>query len=186
MPTFGTVVGPAGAPNASLEGAITQSVDRGDAAMHQTVLTFTNVTVALSDNAGVVAYGSKKIFDFPAGAITIIGATADLALTKSSAGVNDDWDGDFGMGTAAADSGATLATTEQNVIPTTATPQASSGATTATGYGTAAVYLDGTSTAVDLYLNFLVDDADHDVTGTACNLILNGTCTVTWTNHGDY
>lgn len=186
MPTFGTVVGPAGAPDASLSGEITQSVDRGDAAMQQTVLSFEDVTVALTDEAGVIAFGSKKIFDFPAGSIAILGATVDLALTKSSAGVDDDWNGDFSMGSAAAGNNAALEGTEANVIASTATPEASGGATTATGRSTAAVYLDGTSTAVDLYLNFLVDDADHNVTGTACNLILNGTVTVTWVNQGDY
>ena len=85
-----------------------------------------------------------------------------------------------------ASNNATLATTEQNIIPTTATPQAVSGATTAKGVATtASQLLDGTSTAVDLYVNFLVDDADHDVTTTPCNLILNGTVSVYWLNAGD-
>ena len=150
------------------------------------VVRFKDTAIALTDEAGVVAYGGLKFLDLPAGAVAIHGATANLAVTKSSAGVNADWDGDFGVGTVTASNNATLSSTEQNVIPTTATPQASSGATTATGQSTAAVYLDGTSTAVDLYVNVLVDDADHDVTSTACNLILNGTITVSYTLLGDY
>lgn len=152
-------------------------------------LTLANVAVPLADNAGVVAYGSLKVLDLPAGAILFLGAVADLDITKSSAGVNDDWDGDISLGSVAANNGATLATTEQDFCPTTPTPQASAGATTGNMKSTsteAAKVFDGTGTAIDVYLNVLVDDADHDVTGTACNLIFNGTITFSYVKLGDY
>lgn len=158
----------------------------GDGNMEKTVLVLQDAVVTLVDNAGVVAYGSLELLDMPAGLMAIIGATANLTVTKSSAGVNANFDGDFGVGTAAANNGATLATTEQNVIPTTATPQAAAGATTATGGSTAVLFADGTSSAVKLYLNMLVDDADHDVTSTPANLIVNGTITVVYANLGNY
>lgn len=151
----------------------------------RTIFTFVNTPVVLADNAGVVAYGSLKIYDFPTGPILFLGAIADLAITKSSAGVNADWDGDIAFGTAAASNNASLSSTEANVIPSTATPQAASGATTGDCLSTSTesgTVVDGTGTAVDLYVNLLVDDADHDVTGTACNLILNGTLTLSWKN----
>lgn len=158
----------------------------GAHAFRESIFNFDDVAFALTDAAGVVAYTGKKIYDFPAGNILIFGATANLALTKSSAGVNADWDGDFALGTVTASNNATLSSTEQNIIPTTATPQASAGATTAKGINAAAIApLDGTQTAIDLYLNFLVDDADHDVTTTPCNLIVNGTVRVLWANLGD-
>lgn len=160
--------------------------EQGNGVVHRTILTLTNVAVTLADNAGVVAYGGLKVYDFPAGSIMVLGAVADLDVTKSSAGVNADWDGDFGIGTVTASNNNSLSSTEQNILPTTATPQASAGATTANGLNTAAAFLDGTGTAADAYLNVLVDDADHDVTGTACNLIFNGTITLTWVNLGDY
>lgn len=156
--------------------------------VHQTVLTFVNTPLPLVDEAGVVAYAGLKVYDFPAGAILFLGAVADLDLTKSSAGVNADWDGDVGVGTVTASNNSTLATTEQNIIPTTATPQAVAGVTTANALSTATenAVVNGTSTAVDAYLNLLVDDADHDVTTTPCNLIVNGTLTLTWINLGDF
>jgi hypothetical protein len=161
--------------------------ENGVGPIKQTVFNFSNVAFALADNAGVVAYSGKKIYDFPEGLIKVLGAVANLALTKSSAGVNTNWDGDFGVGTVTASNDGTLASTEQNIIPTTATPQATAGATTARGKNAADIApLDGTGTAIDLYLNFLVDDADHDVTTTPCNLIVNGTLTVTWMNLGDH
>lgn len=160
----------------------------GDGVVHKTVLTFTDVDFALTDVAGVVAYVGKKVYDFPEGFIKLLGAVANLSLTKSSAGVNADWDGDFALGSTTAGNNNALATTEQDMIPTTATPQAAAGATTAKGVSTAAeeVLFDGHTTALDAFLNFLVDDADQDVTGTACNLIVNGTVTLHWMNKGDY
>lgn len=149
------------------------------------VIKLDSTAIALTDEAGVVAYGGLKLIDFPAGLVQILGASADLSIAKSSAGVNDDWDGDFGVGSVTASNNGTLASTEQNVIPTTATPQAASGATTAKGESTAAVTLDGTGTAVDLYLNFLVDDADHDVAGTACDLLVTGSVRLSYIMLGD-
>lgn len=152
-----------------------------------TTLTLTDTPVPLVDEAGVIAYGGLKIYDFPQGYLYIQSAVADLAITKSSAGVNVDWDGDIGFGTAAAGNDADLTGTEQDIIPKTATPQAAAGATTGDGVSTATEHAihDGTGGAKDLYVNLLVDDADHDVTGAACDLILNGTVTINWIFMGD-
>lgn len=157
--------------------------------VRQALITFTATPIVLADEAGVVAYGGLKIYDFPQGAIQILGAVADLDVTKSSVGVSATWDGDFGIGTVTAGNNNALATTEQNILPTTSTPQAVDGVTTANGQSTiteAGLVIDGTATAADAYLNFLVDDADHDVTGTACNLLVTGTVKITYILLGDY
>jgi len=159
------------------------------AGMRKVVITLVDAEVPLVDEAGVVAYGGLKIYDMPEGAINFQGATADLALTLDAAGVNADWDGDFGLGTVTATNDATLATTEQDLLPTTATPQATASATTATGQSTGTEVgsvFDGTTTAMDVFLNILVDDADHDVTGTPTNVVVNGTITLYYANLGDY
>lgn len=163
------------------------AVESGFGNFKTTVLTLTDVEVPLVDEAGQIAYGGLKVYDFPQGYIYTFSALTDLDVTKSSAGVNDDWDGDFGLGTATAGNDADLTTTEQDVLPKTDTPQAAAGATTADGVSTAteqAIH-DGTGTAKDLFINFLVDDADHDVTSTPCNLILNGTIELNWIFMGD-
>ena len=160
----------------------------GNETLHATVITFTNTPVVLADEAGVVAYGGLKVYDFPEGAIYMLGAILDVDLTKSSAGVNANWDGDIGVGVVTASNNATLSSTEQNIIPTTSTPQAVAGATTGNAQSTSAenIVHDGTSTAKDVYVNILVDDTDHNVAGTACNIILNGTLKLYWINLGDY
>lgn len=143
------------------------------------LLTLANVTFALTDEAGVVAYGSVKIADLPVTTgYWLVGASADLTITKSSAGVNDDWDSDIAIGTAAASNNATLTATEANILASTAVPQASSGTTRIAAYSAKSIFTASSvpvQTAQSIYINFVVDDADHNVTGTACNIILNGT-----------
>ena len=114
-------------------GSTVKATEMSIGGLHHTRLTLTSHVTALADNAGVVAYGGSKIYDFPAGGILVLGALANLAVTKSSTGVNADWDGDFSLGTATAGNTALLVGTQQNILPSTSTPQASSGATTAKG-----------------------------------------------------
>lgn len=156
--------------------------------VHTTVLTFAAQAIALTDVPGTVAYGGMKVYDFPEGAILFKGAVADLAVAKSSSGVNADWEGDFSLGTASAAGDASLTIAEADLIPSTGTPAADQGATTAKGVSTsneAPKILDGTAAAKSVYLNFLVDDADHDVTTTPCNLVVTGTITISWERLGD-
>jgi len=162
--------------------------EKGFGFFKTTKITFDDTAVTMVDNAGVTAYGSLKVYTFPVGYIYTQSACTDLALTLSSAGINATWDGDIGVGTVAANNTATpLATTEQNIIPNTATPQAVSSATTGDAISTATEHavFNGTSSAVEVYVNLLVDDADHDVTTTPCNIILNGTLILNWVFMGD-
>ena len=152
------------------------------------ILTFNNAQVVMQDNPGVVAFGKLKIATLPAGYVLIMGATTDLAITKSSGGVIDTWDGDFALGTAQLNNDNALNGAEANIIPSTATPQAVAGATTAKGASTgteAPKIHDGHTTAIDVFLNMIVDDTDHDVTGTPCNLVLNGIVTIVYGMLGD-
>lgn len=177
--------GDAGAPAG---GGSAEASEGGAGAVHQTTITLTDLELAATDDAGVGAYATHPLYTFPEGAIMMIGVVSDLDLTKDAAGINDDWDGDVGVGSTAIAGGAAPATTEQDMMPVTATPQAVGGATTANGQSTATenVVFDGTTTAIEAHLNLSVDDADQDTTTTPTNLIVNGTVTLTWVHLGDY
>lgn len=156
--------------------------------LQKTVLRLTNLTVALTDNAGVIAYLGQEVFDFPEGLIMFHGAVANLVVTKSSAGVNANWAGNFSLGTVTANNNASLTSTEADLVPSTACSAASAGVGAAngkSGSSQAPQLLDGTSSAKKVFLNYLVNDTDHDVTTTPCSLIFNGTITLFWTNLGD-
>lgn len=147
------------------------------------VLTFANVAVTLADEAGVVAYGGVKIADLPATSGHFgVSAVVDLVITKSSAGVNNDWDGDISIGTVTASNNATLTGTEANILASNSTPQAVSGVCTLL-VGNNTQSLLTAQTAQGVFLNLIVDDTDHNVAGTACNLILNGTVFLTTTEY---
>ena len=165
----------------------TAVVDR--AGVQRVIITLEDLTIAGIDETGVTAYCSQKIYDFPEGAILMLGATMDLVITKSSLGVDNNAAGDIGLGSVAANNDATpLATTEQNIIPNTATLLSGGAMAACHAQSTATenAVLDGTGTAIDVFLNVLVDDGNQDINTTPCDLIFNGTITLTFVNLGDY
>ena len=132
--------------------------------------------------------GGVKIYDFPEGRILFLGSTASIAVTTTSvlastlnAGVTCNW----GVGTVT-QANATVATTEQNLIPVTAFTSSATIAVagaTATAALAASAQFDGTSTAIDMFLNLAVagaTDIDADATVTVAGTIL-----FTWINLGD-
>lgn len=160
--------------------------EHGNFAIHKTVLTLTSLSLTIIDRgAGNVGYGGVKVYDFPAGAIEILGASANVTLLAGAGGIVDDWDGDFSLGTVTAAADNDLTGTEANVLPKTATIQATSGTGTAQGKSTTTEIgiHDGTSTAIDAYLNVMIDDADISSNDT---LAASGTITLVWVNLGDY
>lgn len=163
----------AGALNVATELAL-------DGIWNRTTLTLSAAVVTLADEAGVAGYGGRKVYDFPAGKVFVLSAVADLSVEATSAGVNADFDGDFALGTATASNNGTLTGTEADVVPSTATPQADTSITTAAGESTGVLGLSGNPTAPDLFLNFVIDDADQDITGTACDFEVTGTITIVW------
>jgi len=165
-------------------------VEYGNNDIHKTVITLTNEVITIADDAGVAQYGGKKIYDFPQGLLCTLGAVVDGALTAGVTGtIIATWDGDVALGTATATTGATLTGTEADVLQSTATTQAVAkvGVTDAVSIATAltetgARWFDGTATAKDLYLNFLIDDDASHTAGTAT---FTGTVTIMWTIIGD-
>jgi hypothetical protein len=155
------------------------AVETGEGKYRTTVIKLDEVEVAVSDSAGVAGWAAKKVYDFEEGAFVLLGSYLDLTkIEVDGPGIEADFDGDVGVGTAAATAGATLATTEQDIIPTTATPQAVGGVTAVKQVPTGTELLkvwDGSGGAKDVYLNFAVDDADQDITGLgATNLKVSG------------
>lgn len=173
---------------AANEGAGAVAVEWGDDVLHQTVITLTDLEVALSDaNVG----GGTKIYDFPEGRILILGAVAKVNFTTTStlsstlnAGVTLSW----GVGTVqtTTQGSGTLATTQQDIIPATAATASATidvaGADASAALAASAQF-DGTATPKDAYLNIGVPTAT-DIDGDA-TVDVNGTVTITWAYLGD-
>lgn len=152
--------------------------------VRRTVLTLTDLSVAMVDAGAAGSQGSHKLYDFPVGNISILGATMDLTTLAGAGGIGDTGAlvGSIGTVAAAADN-ATLTSTEADIIPSTS-GTLSSGAGTLKGKSTTALIatFDGTSTAKDALLNLAVPDAGSSADDT---VTLNGTIILTWVNHGD-
>lgn len=157
----------------------------GDGIVHKTKIDIAE-TFSFDDVAGASASAYKKLYDFPAGSLVILGALVDTAWDVSGTGtvLGVNADGDISLGTAAADTTSSLSGTEVDIIASTTVAQLVASIGPATARSTAVTYHDGTSTAKDLYLNVLFDDADSSDDTTAAKL--TGTVTVYWMNLGDY
>jgi hypothetical protein len=164
------------------------ATEYGDEIIHKTVLTFAAHNTAMTDGVGVVGYGGTKVYDFPAGAIQILGSVVNLTATSTNdTGINSLFNGDCSLGTATAGNSNTLTSTEADILNSFATNTAVAGAAAVKGQGSqmAAAILNGVATAADCYLNYLVDDGCQDITNGAAGLLSTGTVTIHWINLGD-
>jgi hypothetical protein len=170
-------------------GATVTVVERNTGIIHQSVFTFTAFPLTVPNAvAGTQGIGAK-FYDFPEGRIAILGATGSMAETTTSiilntlnGGVTAKW----GVGTTIG-TNATLATTEQDLIPVTSITSSATinvaGAVSNAALSAPAQF-DGTGTAKAAFLNFSVPtDGDLDADAT---ITLTGTVTITWINLGDY
>lgn len=174
----GTAVGAAA-------GANVVASESGSGGIHRTVLTFTNRAVAIADDAGVAQYGGAgKIYDFPEGVILPLGVTIDGSITLGTTGtITNTWAGGVAVGSAAATTGSTLASTEADIMAEVDVAAATSKVASVDAQSaTNKTPLDGSATPVDAYLNLVVDD---DATHTAGTGTFTGTVTIVWVNLGD-
>lgn len=165
--------------------------EHGGVAARKTVLECNGLVVTISDDAAVAQYGGVQVYDFPEGMTLIKGAQVHGTLTAGTTGtIIDNWDGDVALGTVTATTGATLTGTEADIMPSVAVSAGASdkdGVVDAVSVATAltesgARWLDGTATAVDMFLNFVIDD---DATHTAGTATFNGTIEFNWEMLGD-
>lgn len=159
--------------------------------VHRTVFECNQVTVTITDDAGVAQYGGVQLYDFPEGMICNLGAQVNGTLTAGVTGtIIDNWDGDVALGSATATTGATLTGTEADFMQSVAVSAGASdkdGVVDAVSVATAltesgARWFDGTATAKDLFLNFVIDDDATHTTGTA---EFTGTINILWVSFGD-
>lgn len=152
----------------------------------QTTLKLDNVAQAIVNGT---EYQGTKIFDFPAGRISVLGVTATLQQKTTSAvdtTLNASSTGAISLGTATA-SATTLATTMVDLLPSTAFTSSATinvAGTAVSAALAAAAQFDGTGTAKDVYLNTAYATTT-DVDGNATQTI-SGTVVITWANLGDY
>jgi hypothetical protein len=164
---------------------LSSKTDGGPGGFYRTTITLNDVSQTVVNGT---EYQGTKIYDFPECRMYVIGAVATLRQKTTSAiasTLNSGVTGAIGVGTATA-SATTLATTMQDIIPTTAFTSSTTinvAGTAVTAVLASPAVFDGTATAKDLFLNTAyatTGDVDADATQT-----ISGTIVVTWCNLGD-
>ena len=171
-------------------GATVSAVESGDGVLHQTTLTCTATPITMADDAAQGQYGGVQVYDFPAGAICVLGAVMDGDFTAIEPWL-DTWAGDTGLGTAVATDHNSVLATASDILNLSDIGAATAlvapidaalpVATVLTESG--ARWHNGTNTAINMFLNVLADDDDGN-TATTAAITFTGTIQFTWINLG--
>ncbi len=158
----------------------------GTDTQRQTLLLLDAVPVTVANTTGA-SFGSQKLYTFPLGRIAVDGCTAKFDIITFGSTIASGGSGDYSIGsTATAD--ATLSSTDVNILPSSPMVDPFTVRTGASAAGTAlaaVTQLDGTSTAIDVYLNVIIDDADVS-DGGSDTATFTGAILITWKNLGVY
>lgn len=154
------------------------------AGWNTTVFTLTGYVLTVANTTGA-SFGGAKIYDFPAGRISIEGGTYNLSCDWAGTDIAAAGSGDISFGsTITAD--ATLDGTDVDIGASTGMLDPFvTGVGTAKGFFVKDTEIDGTTTALDLNMNMIIDDADVD-DGDSDPVTITGTITLFWRNLGDY
>jgi hypothetical protein len=157
--------------------------ETGDGVTHLTTFTFSSFEVKITDSGANGAHRGTKIYDFPAGYIKADAVLSDLDITCNDDGLTATATHEFGVGTTAvaADNDA-LTATEEDILTGVAADLSSSEIALNTQDAVDDEF-DGTTTAVDMYLNMVFAANDATASDT-CSV--TGTLNVVWVNAGDY
>ncbi len=151
--------------------------EQSSGVIHKTKLSFTNLVVAITDTGGASGgYGSKKLYDFPAGYIDVLMVRTNFSVV-AAAGIGATAALKHSVGTAAEATNDTLDSTQANLVASTSTSLVGSAGAPKGISGAAPVPVDGTSAAATLNLNFGV--ADAGITATS-SVTITGSVIVYW------
>ena len=160
------VTAPAGAKN-----GITITAVELSGSTRKIKLTCTATPLVLTDDPGTVVYGGVKVYDFPEGMLCFMGGVIDGSITGVD--VSATFEGEVSLATNVAGGDAALLGNEADLVQATdlttavakvANCDAVSIATALTESG--ARWHDGTTTPVDMYLNFVIDEDAANATST--------------------
>lgn len=138
--------------------------NKSEAIINREVIVVKDGTLTV-DGATGVGFGTLVIGDLPAGNVLFLGALAYMQFTGPTSGdLDDDWAGDYGVGTTPASDG-TLSAGDVDLVPSTALAAATAEASPRTRGVQAdgafcGVVLDNTDGSLEINLNLLVDDAN--------------------------
>lgn len=168
--------------------------EKGDGAVHKTIFTFTEMSLASVIGTNDRPYGSQALYTFPDGHILIHGVHYQFPLggiecvTGAGTGFSSTADIEIGIGTAlttdTADNGLDGSTEEDVLGATVIALTAKTSASIEKAIDSTPEVIDGHGSGKTYYLNYRCIGADdHGVVVDA--LLFSGTFTILWSNLGD-
>ena len=179
----------AGSVPSAVSGPVTVE-EMGTDAMRRTRFTLTDLPISVVSVTTGNGVGGTQIYDFPEGYIQRMGCVANLSVSIATASQADFTDatpeGDMGVGTVAPANADALGTdaTDDDFATATAFVMSAYADSAVDLPSEAAALVDGSATAVNLFVNFLVDAADIDDDATT-EVLVSGTIDVVWSLIGD-
>ena len=168
-------------------------VEKGNAAMHKTVLTLTAMEMTMTDGstpATDAMWGKQLLYTFPEGHVVIHSAHVvfgDDEIVAGGGGITDTADLEFGIGTTARanQSDFVLGATEKDIVPEKIMSQMVGGESDGINsqQAAASLFKDGSSGAIEAFLNIITSDNDDATAGDT--LDITGVITITWSMQGD-
>lgn len=161
--------------------------ETGSGSFRTTTITLTAMPVTVANTTGA-SFGGQQLYDFPEGRIFVLGVTAYFGtIDWSATTIGATGSGDYSLGSTVT-TDATLNGTDIDMLPSSAMLDPFAAGIGRSNAGTAlaaAAQFDGTTTAKDLFLNAIVDDADVG-DGDSDIVLFSGTIVVNWVYLGDY
>lgn len=175
---------PTGLGSASV--ATVTASQQGIGLQNRTVLTLDAVELTVGNTTGV-SFGGVKLYDFPVGrtlidSVLLSNVSVGLGNAGNATPIAGTHGGDMSLGSTAPDDG-TLTGADVDLCPSTSIDPISGGIAGAAL--AAAAQFDGTTTALDLYLNMLIDDLDV-ADGASDVLEISGQIEILWRLGGNY
>ena len=168
-------------------------VEKGNAAMHKTVLTLTAMEITMTEGstpATDAVWGNQSLYTFPEGHVVIHSAHmvfGDDEIEAGSGGIIDTADLECGIGTTARtnETNFALGATEKDIIPELVLSQMVGGQSDGieNQQATASLFKDGSASAIEAFLNFITSH-DDDASGSD-TLDVTGVITFVWSMQGD-
>lgn len=158
------------------------TLTEGYGEVNKAVFTAASLPVVIAEGGtGTNGYGSMQIGYLPEGRILVLGFIVENVTTVVDTNALDNADGgDFAFGTAACGGASGLSSTEVNLCPSTSIDPITNIVDSALA---ASAQFDGTTTAVPVYYNTEVDDAD--IAAQATNTV-SFSATMYYIKIGDY
>lgn len=152
------------------------------------VISISDLAISVDGAADANGWGTAEIADLHEGDVLFLGAVCDLTIsTTAESGIQNAFDGDFSIGTAATADNSLGDSNEADIIASTALGAATGGVSpTVRGVGAGALsgaMINNRAGATKINLNLLIDNANISADGVA--MVANGTLTIVYSVLGD-